>query len=94
MNPQALDVSQAKNLALGGIAAVVVVGLILGLVVSALIGRLIVLVVVVALAVVLWTQRSSVEDRVKHCNTNVSLLGLHVSLSPSDQQRCQSIVNR
>jgi undecaprenyl pyrophosphate phosphatase UppP len=94
MVSHALDAGQVKNLAIGAIVVVVVVGLILGLVISALIGRLIVLVVVVVLGVLLWTQRSEVEKRVKDCNTNVSFFGYHVSLSQSDQQRCQQVVNR
>ena len=90
----ALDAGQVKNLALGAIVAVVVVGLVLGLLISALVGRLIVLVVVVVLGVLLWTQRSEVEKRVKDCNSNVSFFGYHVALSPSDQQKCAQVVNR
>lgn len=94
MSMLALDVDQAKNLALGGIVVVVVVGLILGLVISALIGRLVVLVIVVIVVALLWTQRSSVENRVKDCNSNVSFFGNHVALSAGDQQKCQQVVNR
>jgi hypothetical protein len=90
----ALQADSVKNLALGAIVVVVVVGLILGLVISALIGRLVVLVVVVIVAALLWTQRTSVENRVKDCNSNVSFFGYHVSLSQSDQQKCQNVVNR
>jgi len=50
-------------------------------------------IVVVVLAAVLWTQRSSVENRIKNCNSNVSFLGFHVSLSTSDLQKCQQVVN-
>ena len=89
-----IDAGQAKNLAVGGIVVVVVIGLILGLIISALIGRLIVLVVVVVLGALLWTQRSSVEDHVKKCDAHISFLGYHVALSQSDQQRCQQTVNR
>jgi hypothetical protein len=93
MSMEAIDSGQVKNLALGGIVVVVVLGLILSLLISALIGRLIILVVVVVLAAVLWTQRSSVENRIKNCNSNVSFLGFHVSLSTSDLQKCQQVVS-
>jgi protein-S-isoprenylcysteine O-methyltransferase Ste14 len=94
MSMDALDAAQVKNLALGAIVVVVVIGLILGLLISALVGRLIVLVVVVVLAALLWTQRTSVENRVKSCNSNVSFLGYHVAFSKSDQLKCQTVVNR
>jgi hypothetical protein len=94
MSYSALDAGQVKNLAIGGIVAVVVIGLILGLIISALIGRLIVLVVVVVAGVLLWTQRSSVENQVKNCDAHISFFGYHVALSQSDQQKCQQTVNR
>jgi protein-S-isoprenylcysteine O-methyltransferase Ste14 len=90
----ALDAGQVKNLALAAIIAVIVIGLILSLVISALVGRIIALVVMIGLAILLWTQRQSVADHVKNCNTNVSFLGYHVSLSQSDKSKCQQVVNR
>jgi hypothetical protein len=94
MGEYALDAGQVKNLAIGATVVIVVIGLILGLLISALIGRLVVLVVVVVLGALLWTQRAEVEKRVKDCNSNVSFFGYHVSLSPSDEQKCHQVVSR
>jgi hypothetical protein len=90
----ALSAGQAKNLAVGAIVVVVVVGLIVGLAINAIVGKIITAVVVVVLGVVLWTQRSSIENRVKNCDASASLLGLHVSLNSSQRAQCQSQVNR
>ncbi len=91
MVTEALSTDQLKNVALGGIIGVVVIGLIVALLVQAIIARIIVVAVVVVLAVVFYTQRTTIENRVKDCNSNVSFLGFHATLSQSAQTHCQQI---
>jgi hypothetical protein len=49
-----------------------------------------VVLVVVALAVIVWQQRSSVENAVKHCKTNLSFFGVHVDVPKSVTQTCRN----
>jgi hypothetical protein len=60
-------------------------------VISALIARVIVIVVAVALAVLVWHQRSSVENAVKNCKTGVSFFGIHVDAPASVRQACRNL---
>jgi protein-S-isoprenylcysteine O-methyltransferase Ste14 len=90
----ALSSDQVKNLSIGGIVAVVVIGLILFIVIKAIVGRVITVVVSIGLAVVFWTQRTSIEDKVKKCDANLTFLGAHVQLSQSVQDRCQQLTSR
>jgi len=90
----ALSSDGVKNLSVGAIVAVVVIGLIVLVVVKAIVARVITAVVVIALVAVFWTQRTSLEDKVKKCDANLTFLGVHLRLSPSAQARCQQLTNR
>lgn len=90
----ALSSDGVKNLSVGGIVVVVVIGLILLVVVKAIVARVITVVVVIALVVVFWTQRTSLEDKVRKCDANLTFLGVHLQLSPAAQAKCQQLTNR
>jgi hypothetical protein len=87
----ALTSTSIGAVGIGTIAVLVVIGIVLAVVISALIARVLILVIVVALAVVVWQQRSSVENAVKHCKTNVSFLGVHVDAPASVRQACRNL---
>jgi uncharacterized metal-binding protein len=89
----ALDSSQITKLGVGTIIALVVIGILLSLVVTAILGRIIILVVVVALSVLVWQQRSSIEDHVKKCQLDMSFLGIHVSAPKEVTQHCAKITH-
>ncbi len=91
MSDVALSTDQIGGLAIGVIIAIVVLGIVVGLLVNKAIAKVIVLVVVVGLGVLVWTQRTSLQDRVKNCDTNISFFGFHTTLSSSAQQRCASL---
>jgi hypothetical protein len=88
---QALDESTVKNAAIGIIVVLLVVGIGLSLIIQAIVGRIIVLVVAIVLGIVVWSQRSSLENKVKNCDTNVSFFGYHVQLSKSVKAHCPSL---
>jgi hypothetical protein len=88
MTDVALSSDQISGLSIGVIIAVVVLGLIVGLIVNAIVARVVIAVVAVGLAVLVWTQRTSLENRVRDCDTNVSFVGVHVNLSSAAQSRC------
>jgi hypothetical protein len=91
MTVETLSTDQIKDVALGGIVGVVVIGLIAGLVVRAIVSRIVIAVAVVVLGAFLWSQRVTVENHVRDCNSNVSFLGLHANLSQQVQARCQQL---
>jgi uncharacterized membrane protein YebE (DUF533 family) len=76
----ALDSSQVKNVGLGAIVVIVLLGLLLARLVTKMITRVIVLLVVVVLAVVIYQQRdrvaSAVSDAGKRCDA--TFFGVHV----------------
>ncbi len=84
----ALSTDQIGTIAVVAIVALVVVGLVVGLVMNKAVGRAVLAILVIGLAIVVWTQRSSLEDRVKKCDTNVTFFGFHVNLSSAAQARC------
>jgi uncharacterized metal-binding protein len=90
MNPVvALDSSQITKVGVGTIIGLVVIGFLLSLLITALIGRIIIAVVVVALGVLVWQQRTSIEDHVKKCNLDMSFLGVHVDAPKHVTQHCR-----
>lgn len=91
MSAMALNDAQIRNVSIGTIVAVVIVGLILCLFIHAVVGRIIVLLVVIGLGVLVWSQRVTIENHVKNCDTNVSFFWVHVQLSDSVQARCQQL---
>jgi hypothetical protein len=90
-NVSALTSTSIAGVGVATIAVVVVIGIVLAVVVSALLARLLIVLIVAAVAVVVWQQRSSVENAVKNCKTNVSFLGIHVDVPRSVQQTCREV---
>jgi uncharacterized metal-binding protein len=87
----AVDSSQITRIGVGAIIALVVIGFVLSLVITAIVGRIIIAVVVIALGVLIWQQRTSIEDHVKKCELNMSFLGVHVDAPKDVHEHCQSI---
>ncbi len=87
----ALDSGQITKIGVGAIVVLVALGVLLGLVITAIVGRIVIAVVVVALGVLIWQQRTSIEDHVKKCNLDMSFLGIHVDAPNDVSQHCQSI---
>ena len=87
----ALDSSQITKIGVITIIALVVIGFVLSLIITAVIGRIIIVVVVVALGVLVWQQRSSIQDHVKKCELDMSFLGVHVDAPKDVHEHCQSI---
>jgi hypothetical protein len=97
MTVSSLEASQVKNLGIVAIVVVVLLGLLIARLVSKLIIRVVVLVVAVALAVVVYNQRSSVEDAAtnarKQCD--ISFFGIHVTPSdPTIKAKCKQQLNK
>jgi hypothetical protein len=87
----ALSSDQIGGLAIGVIVAVVVVGFVIGLLVNRAIARVLVAIVVIALGVLVWSQRTSLQNRVKNCDSNISFFGYHTTLSSSAQAHCAAL---
>jgi hypothetical protein len=87
----ALDSSQITGVGIGVIVALVVIGALLSLVVTALVGRVIILAVVVALGVIVWQQRTSIENHVKKCQLDMSFVGVHVNAPADVVQKCKGV---
>jgi len=86
----ALDSGQIGKLAVGVIVGLVVLGVLVGLVLTAIISRLIILVIVVLLGLLVWQQRSTIEDHVKNCNLTMSFFGATVHAPADVVQRCRN----
>jgi len=92
MDALALDTSQAGNVGIATIIAIVVVGLLLLVFIGKLIARAIIVVLMVALAIVAWQQRHQVADAAKKCDA--TFFGVHVTPhDPAIKRRCQEITN-
>ncbi|MEO6886235.1 MAG: hypothetical protein ABI232_08135 [Jatrophihabitantaceae bacterium] len=87
----ALDSDQIGKIGIGAIVAFVVIGALLSMVITAIVGRIVILVVVVALGVLVWQQRTNIQDHVKDCNLKMTFVGIHIDAPQSVQQRCQNI---
>jgi hypothetical protein len=87
----AISTDQIGGLAVAVIIAIVLVGFLLGLFINAALARIVVALVVVALAILVWTQRTSLQNRVKNCDTNLSFFGVHTTLSSSAEAHCAAL---
>jgi hypothetical protein len=87
----ALDSGQITKIGVGAIIGLVVVGIVLSLIITAIVARIIVLVVVVALGVLVWQQRTVIEDHVKNCHLDMSFLGVHVDARKGVRQHCAKV---
>jgi protein-S-isoprenylcysteine O-methyltransferase Ste14 len=88
MTALALDSNQIGKLGVGVIVGLIVLGVLLSLVITAIVGRVVILVVVVGLGLLVWQQRTTIEDHVKKCQLNMTFLGVHVTAPKDVQQRC------
>jgi disulfide bond formation protein DsbB len=92
MTVLALDTSQANNVGIATIAAVILIGLLLVVLISKLVVRAIVVVLMVILAVVAYQQRHQLQHDARSCDA--TFFGVHIT--PHDQsvkQRCLEITN-
>lgn len=88
---RAIDSSQITKIGVGTIIGLVVVGILLSLVITAVVGRIIILVVVVGLGILVWQQRTTIENHVKKCQLDTTFLGVHVGAPRDVQAHCESI---
>ena len=96
-NVEALQSTDVTKIGIGVIVALVVLGVLASLIVTAIVGRLIILVVVVALGIFVWTQRTSIQNKVddfKHghvasCQFDKTFFGIHVKAPASLVAECE-----
>jgi hypothetical protein len=93
----ALDTSQVRNLGLGSIAVVVLVGLLIAYFVTRVVTKIIVLAIVVVLGLGLYQQRArvlaAIDKTAKNCN--VTFFGVHVQPSdPTIKQACAEVAKQ
>lgn len=88
----ALDSGQITKIGVGVIIGLVVVGLLLSLIITAILGRIILAVVVLVLGIVVWQQRTTIEENVsKHkCDLNATFFGIHVQAPDDVRKACLS----
>ena len=92
MDVSALDTSQASNVGIGTIVAVIVIGLLLVVFIGKMLVRAIIVVLVVAAIIVAWQQRHQVADAAKKCDA--TFFGVHVTPhDPAVKRRCLQITN-
>ena len=84
----ALNAGNVTALGIGVIAALIVIGIVLTALVTAIIGRILVFVVMVVLAVVVWQQRSTIENRISQHKCNFSFFGVHLDPPDSLKKYC------
>jgi hypothetical protein len=88
-----MTTDQAKILAIGIIAAVLVIGFVISLIISAIVGRIVVAIIAIGLALLVYSQRTEIKDSVRSCD--VSFFGVHLTPSdPNVKQACQDQLNR
>jgi hypothetical protein len=94
---EALQSTDITKIGIGVIVALVVLGALLSLVVTAIVGRLIILVVVVALGIFVWSERSSIQNKVDDfknghvasCQFDKTFFGIHVKAPASLVAECE-----
>ena len=89
MTIEALDSSNIGKIGVATIVALVVIGLLLSFFITAVVARVVILVVVVALAVLVWQQRTSIQDKIDKCQLNGTFFGVHVSAPDDVVKKCQ-----
>lgn len=84
----ALDADNITKIGIGVIIGLIVLGFLISMIITAIVGRIIVVVFVVLLAVFVWQQRTSVQDKIsKHkCDLSATFFGLHLD-APADVQK-------
>jgi len=91
MATAALDVEDITTVGILVTVGLVVIGVLLGLLITAVVGRAIIAVVVIALAVLVWQQRSHVQDRINDhaCDLHATFFGFHLDAPQSVIQACR-----
>jgi hypothetical protein len=92
-----LDAADVTKIGIGVIIALVVIGVLVGLLITAIIGRVLIAVIVIGLAVFVWQQRSSVENKINHekkhvCNSfDATFFGIHLDAPSSVKKKCRHL---
>ncbi|MEP7019250.1 MAG: hypothetical protein ABI808_01270 [Pseudonocardiales bacterium] len=84
----ALDSTQITKIGVGVIIGLVVAGLVLSLIITAIVGRIIIAVVVLALGILVWQQRTVIQDHVNKCQLDMTFIGIHVNAPDHVKQAC------
>jgi hypothetical protein len=87
---EAIGTGGVAALGVGVIVVLMVIGIVLGLLLTAVVVRVVIAVAVVVLAVLVWHQRSVIENDVNAhaCKLNSTFFGLHVDPPDSVRQAC------
>lgn len=88
-----LDAGDVTKLGVGIIIALVVIGVLVGLLITAIVGRLIIAVIVIGLAIFVWQQRSSVENKINDaknhaCDFHATFFGVRLDAPQSIRAKC------
>ena len=96
MTTVALESGDITKIGVGIIVGLVVLGFLLSLVLTALVARLIILVVVVAAGILVWQQRSEIQDKINRhdCNLSATFFGIHVDAPDDVVKACQAQLTR
>lgn len=88
---EALNSENITKIGLVVIGALILIGALLSIVITKLIGRLVILIVVVVLGVLVWQQRTHVEDKINKnaCGLNTTFFGIHLDAPAAVRQACQ-----
>lgn len=88
---EGLQSSDITKVGIGVIIALVVIGFLLTMALNAIVARVVIVVVVSGLALLVWQQRSAVEDRIKKCQLDTSFVGVHVQAPADVVTRCHQL---
>ena len=85
-----VNTGNITTIAIVAILVVVVIGAVLSFVITAIVVRLLIVVVVVVLGLLVWQQRSSIQDKVntKACKLGTTFFGVHVDVPSSVRSAC------
>ena len=92
-----LDAGDVTKIGAGIIIALIVIGILVGLLITKIIGRIVIAVIVIGLAVFVWQQRSSVENKIDHeknhvCNSfDATFFGVHLDAPDSVKKKCRHL---
>lgn len=86
----ALNAADITKVGVVVVIALVVIGVLLSLVITAIVGRLLVLAVVVVAAILVWQQRTHVENAFtsKACKLSTTFFGIHLDPPQSVRDAC------
>jgi hypothetical protein len=73
------------------IAGLVILGAVMSLIITKIVGRIVILVIVVVLGGAVWNQHTSIQNKVKNCDLNMTFFGVKVKLPPDVQAQCKQL---